>query len=144
ISFSLVVNRMFTIHFIVFFNSVVGFFFLLFYFLSIVQMLVDVCGIQLVHEILINRFTLVIVSYGFFTISFLFSLMYLMQYRFLKNKKGLKWVWRFADLKQLDDYSFKTVTLGVPLLLIGNILGVVWAYVANAEFYWFDLKTAGS
>src|SRR5699024_10447109 len=170
ITFSLVINRMFTIHFIVFFTNVVSFFILLLYILTNAQKQVDDRGIQLVHEILITHITLailyygfftllflflfiyflflniclLIMSYGFFMISFLFSLMYLMQYRFLKNKKGLKWVWRFADLKQLDDYSFKTVTLAVPLLLIGNILGVVWAYVANAEFYWFDLKTAGS
>lgn len=144
ITFSLVINRMFTIHFIVFFTNVVSFFILLLYILTNAQKHVDDHGIQLVHEILITHITLAIVSYGFFTISFLFSLMYLIQYRFLKNKKGLKWMWRFADLRQLDDYSFKTVTLAVPLLLIGNILGIVWAYVANTEFYWFDLKTAGS
>ena len=34
--------------------------------------------------------------------------------------------------------------IGVPLLLIGIIVGVVWAYVANAQFYWFDVKTIGS
>src|SRR5699024_5499397 len=132
------------IHFIVFFTNVVSFFILLLYILTNAQNQVDDRGKQLVHEILITHITLAIVSYGFFTISFLFSLKYLMQYRFLKHNKGLSWVWRFADLKQVDDFCFKTITLGVPLLLIGNILGVVWDYVANAESYWFELKTAGS
>lgn len=144
LTFSLIINRLFTIYFIVFFMNVFSFFILLLYILTNAQKQSYDSGIQLVHEILITHITLAIVSYGFFTLSFLFSLMYLMQYRFLKNKKGLKWMWRFADLKQLDSYSFKTVTLGVPLLLIGIILGVMWAYVANAEFYWFDVKTAGS
>lgn len=53
-------------------------------------------------------------------------------------------MWRFADLNQLDSYAFKTVTIGVPLLLIAIILGIVWAYVSDALFYWVDLKTIGS
>lgn len=32
----------------------------------------------------------------------------------------------------------------MPLLTIAIVLGVVWAYMADAEFYWVDLKTIGS
>ncbi|MFD1039540.1 cytochrome c biogenesis protein [Virgibacillus byunsanensis] len=144
VTFSLVINRLFPIHFIVFFTNVFGFFILLLYILTRAQQHMDANGIQLVNEILITHISLAIISYGFFTLSFLFSVMYIVQYHFLKNKQGLRWMWRFGDLKRLDIYSFKAVTLGVPSLLIGVILGVVWAYSANAEFYWFDLKTIGS
>ncbi|HLR67121.1 MAG TPA: cytochrome c biogenesis protein CcsA [Virgibacillus sp.] len=144
ITFSLIINRLFNIYFIVFFLNLFSFCILLLYFLTNAQIDTYSNDIPLVHEILITHITLTIVSYGFFTLSFIFALMYLMQYRFLKNKKGLKWIMRFADLRQLDTHSIKTVTLGVPLLLIGIILGFVWAFVANAEFYWFDLKTIGS
>lgn len=144
ITFSLIINRLFTIYFIVFFLNVFSFCILLLYTLTSAQKQVYHTGVKFVHEILITHITLAIVSYGFFTLSFLFSLMYLVQYLFLKNKKGLKWVWRFADLRKLDTYSFKTVTLGVPLLLIGLILGLLWAHVADAELYWFDPKTFGS
>src|SRR5699024_3896626 len=65
-------------------------------------------------------------------------------YRFFKDKKGFKWILRFGDLDRLDFYSFGSVTIGVPLLMIGILLGFVWAYVSNAEFYWFDMKTLGS
>ncbi|WP_404453298.1 cytochrome c biogenesis protein [Virgibacillus necropolis] len=144
VTFSLIINRIFSIHFIVFFTNLFGFFILLVYILTEAQREGLEQGVQLVNEILITHITLSIVSYGFFTLSFLLSIMYLVQYRLLKNKQGMKWMWRLGDLKQLDQYSFIAVTLGVPLLLIGVILGVVWAYVANAEFYWFDLKTLGS
>ncbi|MFZ3576391.1 cytochrome c biogenesis protein CcsA [Virgibacillus sp. DJP39] len=144
VTFSLIINHLFSIHFIVFFTNLFGFFILLMYILTEAQQQGLAQGVQLVNEILITHITLSIVSYGFFTLSFLLSIMYLVQYRLLKNKQGINWMWRLGDLKQLDQYSFKAVTLGVPLLLLGIILGVVWAYVSNAEFYWFDLKTLGS
>ncbi|WP_164668463.1 cytochrome C assembly family protein [Virgibacillus doumboii] len=144
ISFSLIINKLFRIHFILFFTNLVGFFILLLYISTGAQEHLHGQGIQLVNEILITHITLAIVSYGFFTVAFLFSIMYIVQYRFLKEKKGLDWIWRFGDLNKLDLYSFKTITLGVPLLTIAIIMGVVWAYAANAEFYWFDLKTIGS
>lgn len=143
-SISLIINRLFAIHFIVFFTNVFGFFILLLYISTNAQKETFSSGIQFVHEILVTHITLAIISYGFFTISFLFSLMYIMQYRLLKKKRGLKWMQRFGDLNQLDTYSFRAITIGMPLLLIAIILGVVWAYVSNTEFYWFDMKTVGS
>ncbi|WP_188453494.1 cytochrome c biogenesis protein [Virgibacillus oceani] len=144
ISFSLIINKLFSIHFIVFFTNLFGFFILLLYITTRAQEGMKQQGIQLVNEVLITHITLALISYGFFTLSFLFSIMYIVQYRLLKNKKGLKWMWRLGDLQRLDRYSFKAVTLGVPLLLIAIILGVVWGYAANAVFYWVDLKTIGS
>jgi HemX protein len=144
VTFSLVINKLFSIHFIVFFTNVFGFFILLLYISTKAQEHMQQRGIELVNELLITHITLAIISYGFFTVSFLLSIMYIVQYQLLKQKKGLKWMWRFGDLKRLDFYSFMAITLGIPLLLIAIILGVVWAKVANAEFYWFDLKTVGS
>ncbi|MYL41611.1 MULTISPECIES: cytochrome c biogenesis protein CcsA [Virgibacillus] len=144
VTISLLANKFFAVHFIVFFTNVFSFFILLLYLLLNAQENLDTHGVQLVHEILVTHIAIAIVSYGFFTFSFLLSFMYIIQYQLLKRKKGFKWMWRFGDLNRLDDYSFKSVTIGVPLLLIAIILGVVWAYVSNAEFYWLDLKTIGS
>ncbi|WP_174613953.1 cytochrome C assembly family protein [Virgibacillus ihumii] len=144
VTFSVIINRLLRVQFILFFTNLVGFFVFLLYVSTRAQTSMQDQGIQLVHEILITHVTLAIVSYGFFTLSFLFSMMYLIQYKFLKEKKGLNWMWRLGDLQRLDSFSFIAVTLGVPLLTIAIILGIVWAYVANAEFYWFDMKTIGS
>ncbi|HLR80512.1 MAG TPA: cytochrome c biogenesis protein CcsA [Bacillota bacterium] len=144
VTFSLLIHWLFNVHMIMFFINTFNFFILLLHILTKAQETMDLSSIQLVHEILIAHIVLTMISYGFFTLSFLFSLMYRIQYRFLKDKKGLKWIWRFGDLDRLDFYSFGSVTIGVPLLMIGILLGFVWAYVSNAEFYWFDMKTLGS
>lgn len=144
VTISLAAKKLFPVHFIVFFTNTFSFFILLLYLLSDAQKNLETHGLQLVHEILMAHIIIAIISYGFFTLSFLLSFMYLIQYRLLKRKQGFKWMWRFGDLKQLDDYAFKTVTIGVPLLLIAIILGIVWAYVSNSVFYWVDLKTIGS
>ncbi len=144
ILFSVLLNHFFQVHFVVFFTNLFSFFLLL---LSLSMNAATgpyEQGSQFVHEILVIHITLAIISYGFFTISFTLALMYLIQYYFLKEKIGLNWMWRFTDLRRLDAYSFFSVVLGVPLLLIGLIFGLVWAYVSKAEFYWFDVKTIGS
>lgn len=143
-AFSLILNRLFNVHFVIFCMNLFSFFILLMYITTRAQANLLGSGLQLVNELLIVHITLAIVSYGFFTISFLFSAIFMVQYRLLKWKKGFKWISRIGDLKHLDTYSFAAVTLGFPLLLIGIILGFVWAFVTNAIFYWFDWKTIGS
>lgn len=64
-----------------------GFFILLLYISARAKEQMQVQGVELVHEILIAHISLAFVSYGFFTVSFLFSLMYLVQYKFLKEKE---------------------------------------------------------
>ncbi|MFD1362907.1 cytochrome C assembly family protein [Lentibacillus salinarum] len=144
IAFSLILSKWSRMPFMLFLINLLGFFILLLSISTNAAEHMQGPGIELVHEMLIAHVTLAIMAYGFFTVSFIFSLMYLIQYRFLKQKKGFRWVRRIGDLTQLDMYSFKSVTVGVPLLTIAIILGVGWAYAADAEFYWFDLKTIGS
>ncbi len=99
---------------------------------------------HIIHEILVAHISFTILAYVFFTFSFFLSVMYLLQYWLLRKKKGFHWIWRFTDLKKLDEYSFTAVLIGVPLLFIGLALGFVWAYTSGSEFYWMDLKTVGS
>src|SRR5690625_1123576 len=143
LTFSLIIN-LFPIHFIVLFVNVFSFFILILSITINAQHLSYEIGAEFVHEILVTHITLAIVSYGFFTISFILAVLYLLQYQLLKSKKGLKWLWRFTELRKLDTYSYGAIIMGVPLLLIGLILGIVWAHVSGDPFYWFDLKTLGS
>lgn len=144
ITFSLIMDKFFPIHFMVFFINVFGFFVLLLYISSKAQQTMPQRGVELVNELLVTHIVLAIISYGFFTVSFLVSMMYLVQYQLLKRKKGFRWMRRLGGLHVLDVYAFRAITIGLPLLLISLILGFVWADVANATFYWFDLKTIGS
>lgn len=144
ITFSLVINRFFNVHFLVFFTNLFGFFIMLLSMTANATSKGNDQGIQLVGEILIAHITLALISYGFFTLSFVFSIMFLLQYKLLKNKKGYRLLKRLGDLEGLDRLSFQTVTIGIPSLLISMILGIVWAYSSGAEFYWYDIKTIGS
>src|SRR5699024_2304890 len=98
----------------------------------------------IVHEILVAHISFTVVAYVSFTISFLLSIMYLLQYQLLRKKKGFRWIWLFTDLKKLDTYSFTAILVGVALLAIVLILGFIWSYTSGSEFYWMDLKTLGS
>lgn len=141
---SLIVNYLFRVHFVVLFMNVFSFFILLLSLSMNATTVTQGQASEFIHEILIIHITLALLSYGFFTLSFIFAFMYLLQYYLLKQKKGLKFVWRFNDLEKLDTYSFYSILIGVPLLSIGLLFGVVWAYVAEATFYWTDIKTVGS
>jgi|SRR5699024_2951293 len=141
---SLIVNYVFRVHFAVLFTNVFSFFILLLSLSTNATSVTHGQANEFLHEILIIHITLALVSYGFFTLSFIFALMYLLQYYLLKRKKGMHLVWRFNDLEKLDTYSFFTIVIGVPLLAIGLLFGVVWAYVADDPFYWVDIKTIGS
>ncbi len=144
ITFSLIVNKLFPVHFIVFFVNLFGFFVLVLYFVADLKQQPIQRSIEFAHEMLIAHISLAFVSYSFFTFSFIFSVMYLIQYRLLKRKKGLKWLWRIGNLNQLETYSFKAISIGVPLLLLSIILGLFWTNVADVAFYWYDIKILGS
>lgn len=144
LTFSLVMNQVFPVHFMVFFTNLFAF---MMFWLAIslhTQTHSFDKGIQLMHEVLIAHISFTIIGYSFLTLSFLLAAMYLIQYRLLKKKKGIKWMWRFGDLGQLDIYSFSTVKLGVPFLFIGLTLGILWGYMSGDVFYWMDPKTIGS
>lgn len=145
LNISIVVNYLLRVHFIVLFTNLFSFFILLLSLSLSAQHEVLAQGSQFVHEILMIHITLALISYGFFTISFTLSCMYLIQYSLLKRKRGFKWMWRFNDLEKLDLYSYFSIMIGVPLLMVGLIFGFVWAFAVEAEMYWlFDVKTIGS
>lgn len=144
ISFSLIINKLFPVHFIPFFINLFGFFVLLLYVTASIKQGTSPQTVAFVHEMLIAHISLAFVSYGFFTVSFLFSLMYVLQYQLLKKKKGLKWIWRIGNLPQLENYSFQTITLGVPLLFLSILFGMLWANITIEPFYWYDMKVLGS
>lgn len=99
---------------------------------------------QLVSELLVIHITMAILSYGAFSLSFVFSVLYMFQYHLLKKKKWGKWLLRIEDLSKLDYMAYVLNIIGVPMLLLSLILGVIWAYVSLETLYWFDAKVLGS
>ncbi len=144
ITLSLFINRLLRVDFTVFFTNVLGFMIMAIHTFAPVQIESKVLAEKLVSELSIIHITLAILSYGAFTISFVFSLLYLIQYDLLKRKKWGKRLIRLGDLAKLEQLSHLLAVIGVPLFIFALILGIQWAYLKVPNLSWFDAKIIGS
>ena len=144
ITLSLIINRLLRIDFTVFFTNVLGFIVMAIHTFAPVQVESKVLAEQLVSELSIIHITLAILSYGAFTFSFVFSLLYLIQYDLLKRKKWGKRLIRLGDLAKLEKMSHMLAVIGVPLLIFALSLGIQWAYIKVPNVVWYDAKIIGS
>ena len=144
ITLSLILNRFLRIDFTVFFTNVLGFMAMVIHTFAPVQVESKVLAEKLVSELSILHITLAFLAYGAFTLSFVFSLLYLIQYDLLKRKKWGKRLIRLGDLTKLEQMSYLLAVVAVPLLIFSLILGIQWAYIKVPNLTWFDLKIIGS
>lgn len=144
ITLSLVINRFMKIDFIVFFTNVLGFVIMVIHTFAPIQYDSEVMSGQLTSELLFIHITMAILSYGAFSISAVFSLLYLIQYNLLKRKKWGPRLIRIADLSKLENMSNLLNIIGVPMLLLSLILGLQWAYLKVPGMVWYDSKVIGS
>ncbi|MBA2871640.1 HemX protein [Anoxybacillus calidus] len=144
ITLSLIINRFMRIDFLIFFTNVLGFLVLAIRTFAPVQHQSSAVAEQLVSELLMIHITMTILAYGAFSLSFVFSLLYILQYNLLKQKKWGKRLLRIEDLAKLDHMSYVLNIIGMPMLLLGLILGVIWAYIKIEHFHWYDAKVLGS
>lgn len=127
----------------VFFINVLGFIFMtihLFAPSTAAQPVVD----SLISEMLFIHICFAIVSYVAFSLSFVFSVLYLILYRILKQKKFNNLWSRLPSLQQMSSWMSNSTLFGVPLLFISLILGLEWALVALDKVSVFDVKIVGS
>ena len=94
-------------------------------------------GYPLVASPNLSRFWLVahiipmFMGYAAFTLTFIFSVMYLTQQRQLKHKFFGPVFHGLPSLERLDNMMWKTLTLGFPLLTVGLVLGAFWMRYSN-------------
>ncbi|WNF35946.1 cytochrome c biogenesis protein [Bacillaceae bacterium IKA-2] len=140
VSVSLVINWFFKVDLFVFFTNIFGFA------IMAISVFVPTGDISqklqalLISELLFIHVTLVLLAYGAFTFAFIFSIMYYYQHQMLKQKRWSKRLSRFGDLSKSEHLAFMFSVLGFPLLLMGVILGFVWASIALGYIPWFDSK----
>jgi HemX protein len=144
ITLSLFMNRLLRVDFLVFFTNVLGFFVLAVHTFAPVQHQSSAVAEKLISELLVIHITMTILAYGAFSLSFVFSLLYVIQYNLLKQKKWGKRLLRMDDLTKLDHMSYVLNIIGMPMLLLGLILGVIWAYIKIEDFHLYDAKVLGS
>ncbi|MEK4426416.1 cytochrome c biogenesis protein CcsA [Solibacillus sp. FSL K6-1523] len=104
----------------------------------------QIVGESLVSEMLLIHISFAIVSYAAFSLSFVFSILYLILYRILKQKK-LTSLWsRLPNLQQMSKWISYSNLVGVPLLLISLLLGLEWAMMSLEGLSVFDVKIISS
>ena len=84
--------------------------------------------------------TIGILAYAAFAISFLLSLIYLIQNRVLRHGKPGLAFWRFPALDVLQRMSSSSVWVGLVALVIGTALGFVWEHRLTGRFAIADPK----
>ncbi|MHB8411862.1 MAG: cytochrome C assembly family protein [Candidatus Acidiferrales bacterium] len=84
--------------------------------------------------------TIGILAYAAFAISFLLSVIYLVQNRVLRHGKPGVAFWRFPALDVLERMSRSSVWVGLVSLLIGTALGFVWEHRLTGRFAIADPK----
>ncbi|XJZ26393.1 inner membrane protein YpjD [Bacillota bacterium Lsc_1132] len=144
ITLSLGINHLLRMDFIVFFTNILGFIVMAIRTFAPVQYESQLIGQKLISELLLIHITMAILSYGAFSLSFVFSLLYLIQYDLLKRKKWGKRLLRLADLNKLESLSFMLAVIGVPILILSLILGLQWAFIKVPGLPWYDSKVIGS
>ncbi|MGG1677605.1 inner membrane protein YpjD [Neobacillus sp. NRS-1170] len=144
VTLSLGINRLLRVDFIVFFTNILGFIVMAIHTFAPMQYHSHVMAKQLVSELLLIHITMAILSYGAFSLSFVFSVLYLLQYDLLKRKKWGTRLVRIADLEKLERLSYILAVIGVPMLLLALILGLQWAFLKVPGMPWYDMKIIGS
>ncbi len=144
VTLSILINHLLRVDFIVFFTNILGFTVMAIHTFAPMQYHSHVMGKQLVSELLLIHITMAILSYGAFSLSFVFSSLYLLQYDLLKRKKWGTRLIRLADLDKLEKLSYIFAVIGVPMLLLSLILGLQWAFLKLPGMAWYDMKIIGS
>lgn len=91
-------------------------------------------------DLLVFHISLAVLSYVAFSFAFIFSVMYLIQNRFLREKRWTTLYFRLPSLERLDTYGYRSILVGFPLLMLAMILGAIWGKLTLGKFLLADPK----
>lgn len=83
-------------------------------------------GWDIADELQFIHMSLAIASYAAFTMSAIFSGLYLFLHRQLKGKAWTKTMRGLPSLEKLEQFSTRAIIAGLPLLVLSLSLGIVW------------------
>ncbi|MFC5712678.1 inner membrane protein YpjD [Thalassorhabdus alkalitolerans] len=144
VTLSLIINWSFRVDFLVFFTNVVGFIIMSFSLFAPSGDVPDQLTDLLISELLVIHVSFILLSYAAFTLAFVFSVLYMFQHQLLKQKQWGKRLLRMENLPKMERLTFVMTTFGFPFLLIGLILGFVWASTQLNTLPILDAKVLGS
>ncbi|WP_416827548.1 cytochrome C assembly family protein [Ectobacillus polymachus] len=144
LTLSLVMNRVFRVDFLVFFTNVIAFGVDVFSVFTPIGKTPPMLANRLISDLVYVHVGMVFITYATFTVSFIFSCMYVLQYTLLKQKKWNNRLRRLGNLQNLNSLSFGLNLFSVPFFLFALLLGCIWAYAKVDQFHWYDPKVSGS
>src|SRR5580658_5821068 len=84
--------------------------------------------------------TLSILAYAAFALSFVLSLIFLVENRLLRNRNLTEFVWRLPPLELLERMSRSSVLVGLVSIAVGTILGFIWVDRLTGQYWYYDPK----
>ncbi|MFX3624033.1 MAG: inner membrane protein YpjD [Ectobacillus sp.] len=144
IALSLIMNRVLRVDFLVFFTNVIAFGVSAFSIFTPFGKTTPILANRLISELVYVHVGMAFIAYATFTVSFIFSIMYLLQYRLLKQKKWNARLQRLGNLSNLDAMAYGLNLFSVPFFFFALLLGCIWAYAKIDNFHWYDPKVIGS
>jgi ABC-type uncharacterized transport system permease subunit len=84
--------------------------------------------------------TLSILAYAAFALSFVLSLIFLIEERFLRSRKLGDVIWRLPPLELLERMSQSSVLIGLVSIGIGTALGFIWVDRLTGQYWYYDSK----
>jgi ABC-type transport system involved in cytochrome c biogenesis permease subunit len=84
--------------------------------------------------------TLSILAYSAFALSFVLSLIFLVEDRLLRDRKLGDMVWRLPALELLERMSQSSVLIGLVSIAIGTVLGFIWVDRLTGQYWYYDPK----
>jgi ABC-type transport system involved in cytochrome c biogenesis permease subunit len=79
-------------------------------------------------------------AYAAFALSFVLSLIYLVQDRLLRSRRLGSPFWRFPALDVLDRMARSSVYVGLGALILGVAMGLIWEHRLSGGYSWGDPK----
>jgi ABC-type transport system involved in cytochrome c biogenesis permease subunit len=79
-------------------------------------------------------------AYAAFALSFVLSLIYLVQDWVLRSRKMSVAFWRFPALDVLDRMARSSVYVGLTALSMGIVMGLIWEHRLRGTYSWGDPK----
>jgi len=79
-------------------------------------------------------------AYAAFALSFILSLVYLVQDRLLRSRRLATPFWRFPALDVLDRMARSSVYVGLCALALGVVMGLIWRHRLSGAYSWSDPK----
>ncbi|EJY6913535.1 TPA: cytochrome c biogenesis protein CcsA [Staphylococcus pseudintermedius] len=130
--------------FMIAFLNVIGFVFMTIHTFHPRQFKLDGARLTALNELLFFHISLALLSYVVFAVAFVNAIIYLIQYRNLKEKRFTQYFFRMSSIATLEKLVFYSSLIGVIFMFISLVLGIQWGMVSIGYDIFLDLKVISS